>query len=425
MKRLLIVLLLCVLLIGTASATTCAFINITQGAPGPNNDPWYVWINGTRAMTANLSAGGYNISHLLNPVSAQDAATKNYVDITASNITTINSTYATTANLSWTNDTMKSYVDSRPVVNASYETFTNISSYITAVNNSMRTNVSMNFPSTAYVDAVNTSMRTNVSMNFAPLVNGLVPTAKLGSGNGDPTNASKYLRDDQTWQIPATPDYRSVWLSSDFFEAGLTTAIPGLTGLAISSGTAAVLATTANHPGVIYMRDSTTTSGGYKYGCVGTQIIGGNESFEVVFQPVGVRTSQFAQMGWSDTAAAATLPVDGVFFNITGTGAAISLRGNTSSNSARSGTKTSYAPTTATWYRGIIDVNSAANLVTFTIFNAAGVQQWQDTVSTNIPTGASRDTSPCLIVSEISTDAAANILVLDYVRWGTTRPLVR
>ena len=70
-------------------------------------------------------------------------------------------------------------------------------------------------------------------------------------------------------------------------------------------------------------------------------------------------------------------------------------------------------------------MNAAGTLVTYTIYNEAGVQQWTDTVATNIPTGAGRDTSPCLIVAEGTTDAAADILRLDYVRWGTTRTLVR
>lgn len=242
------------------------------------------------------------------------------------------------------------------------------------------------------------------SMNLTP---NMTANMTAGPGGTDPTAKTTTL------------------IYSDFYEAGLTTAIPGLTGLAISSGTSAVLATTANHPGVIYMRDSTTANGGFKYGCVGTQLIGGGETFQVVFQPVGVRGNQSTQMGWSDTAAARTLPVDGVFFNISANGAAISLRGNTSANSVRSGTATAYTPTTATWYCGTIVVNSAGTLVTYTIYNEAGVQQWTDTVATNIPTGAGRDTSPCIIVAEGTTDAAANILVLDYVRWGSTRALVR
>ena len=195
------------------------------------------------------------------------------------------------------------------------------------------------------------------------------------------------------------------------------------------TGSAAAMVTvnTINHPGVVSLSDSTTAAGGYKYGCVatGSQLIGGGETFEVVFKPNGVRTTQGFQMGWSDTAAANTQPVDGVYFNITGNAGALVLRGNTSANSVRSGTLTTYAPASGTWYRGTITVNDAATLVTYTIYNEAGASLWTDTVATNIPTAASRDTSPCIIVAESTSDVAAIIVNLDYVRWGTTRTLVR
>jgi hypothetical protein len=307
----------------------------------------------------------------------------------------INETYATTNNLSLTNQSMKLYVDSKSgsMINDSYATL-------------------------VYVNG-----------NFTPMVNNLTPTINLGGSGADNT---KYLRGDQTWASPASgsdPTSKSTTLIwSDFNDIAVTTALPGLSGLAISSGTANIITpTTINHPGVVYMRDSTTAAGGYKYGCVatGTWLIGGGETFEVVFQPVGVRTTQGAKLGWADTQAGNTLPVDGIWFNISGNAGAIRLTGNTSANSVRSGTLTSYTLTTATWYRGTITVNSDATLVTYTIYNEAGAQQWADTVATNIPKVAPRDTSPCIIVAESTTDAAADILRLDYVRWGTTRTLVR
>lgn len=226
---------------------------------------------------------------------------------------------------------------------------------------------------------------------------------------------------------PSGVDYTAnttTLIVSDFYDP-TANAIPGLLGAAISTGTAPAVATTNMHPGVIAMRDYTTAAAGYRFGCAGTQLIGGGETFEAIFQPVGVRVGQTAKMGWSDSAVAATLPVDGIFFNISANGAAITLRGNTSANSVRSGTATTFTPTTATWYRGTIIVNPAATLITYTIYNDAGVQEWTDTVATNIPTAAGRDTSPCLIVSESSTDGAADILRMDYVRWGTTRILIR
>ena len=277
----------------------------------------------------------------------------------------------------------------------------------------------------SYVDSVNTSMRNNVSANFVPMVNQLAPTVNLGGAGADNT---KYLRGDQTWQAvtaSAPTSATAVVISSDFYSPGVP-AIPGLLGTAVSSGTSTIPSiTTASHPGVIRLLDSASAAGGYRFGCDGEMLIAGGESFEVIFQSVGTRSTQSTKLGWSDDAAAASLPVDGVWFNLSRVGAAMSISGNTSSNSVRWGTVTKFAPTAATWYRGTININSVGTLVTYTIYDEAGVQQWTDTIATNIPTGAGRYTSPCITVAESTTDVAAEILRLDYASWSITRALVR
>jgi hypothetical protein len=212
-------------------------------------------------------------------------------------------------------------------------------------------------------------------------------------------------------------------IETDFFDPS-TQAIPGFLGAAILTGTVGAVASDANHPGVIYMRDSTTAAGGYRYGCQGTQVLNGGEFFEVVFQPVGVRGTQASKFGWADTAAAATLPVDGVWFNVSGTGAAQTFVGASSKASSRSYTPT-YTTTTATWYRGTISLNPTASVITYALYSPSGVSLWQNSISSNIPNATGQDTSPCIIVSETSTDAAADILRLDYVRWGTTKVVSR
>lgn len=122
-------------------------INLTPGetgAPGPNNDAWYIWVNATRAFTGSLSMGNNKITSLITGLTGDSAVNK-------------------------------TYVDALPIINSSYTT-------------------------TTFVNAVNDSMRTNVSQNLAPIVSGIVPTVNLGGAGAD---ATKYLRGDQSWQVPA------------------------------------------------------------------------------------------------------------------------------------------------------------------------------------------------------------------------------
>jgi hypothetical protein len=381
----------------------CEFINVSNITRGvtdhsfltnlsADDHPQYVLTAGTRAFTGMQSMGGFNLTDLLNPVAPQDAATKNYVDVA--------------------NASMQAYVDAHPAI-TDHGLLSNLSG-----------DGHPQYILTAGTRAF-TGMQSMGGFNLTDLLDPVAPQDAATKSYVDaiPIYNASYITSTYNATYDGNPT-QTTRVFSEFYDPS-TNAIPGFLGAAISSGTVGAVATTANHPGVIYMRDSTTAAGGYRYGCTGTQLIGGGETFEVVFQPVGVRTTQGAKIGWADTTAANTLPVDGIWFNISGTGAAITLRGATSSNSVRSYTGTSYTPTTATWYRGTIIVNTAGTLVTYTIYDGAGTSQWTDTVATNIPTGAGRDTSPCIIVAESTTDAAANILVMDYVNWGSTRTLVR
>jgi hypothetical protein len=131
-------------------------------------------------------------------------------------------------------------------------------------------------------------------------------------------------------------------------------------------------------------------------------------------------------MGWSDSAVGATLPVDGVYFNISPDAGLINFNGAAASNSVRLNT-TPYYLTASTWYKGTIQmVNTPPSSAVYTLYSADGTTQlWTRTLTMSIPNTSGRDTSPCIIATEGTTDAAANILILDYTRWITDRSLTR
>jgi hypothetical protein len=112
-KDLITRLALCILMalfIPSVSAEPCSFCefinisNITRGVTdhslltnlSADDHPQYILTGGTRAFTGIQSMGGFNITNLLDPVGAQDAATKNYVDVV--------------------NTSMQAYVDAHPPI---------------------------------------------------------------------------------------------------------------------------------------------------------------------------------------------------------------------------------------------------------------------------------------------------------------------
>jgi hypothetical protein len=150
--------------IGTTTAALFNF-GIPQGAKGDKGDTGdtgaipdvtqFLFLNGTRAMTGNLSIGSQYITGLHDPSISTDAATKGYVDsrpdstYNASYLTSGDlSGYATTSYVGDVNTSMKNYVDALPDnnYNASYLTTGDLASYSTIT----------------YTGEVNTSMKNYV-----------------------------------------------------------------------------------------------------------------------------------------------------------------------------------------------------------------------------------------------------------------------
>jgi hypothetical protein len=235
----------------------------------------------------------------------------------------------------------------------------------------------------------------------------------------------KYVDDIVNTKAPLLSRSSAFTIESDFFSTNASAACPGLLGAATSSGTVGVVAGSVDHPGVIYLRDSTTANGNYRFlSDVSAFKISGSETAIFVFQARSARATASFRLGFQDSAAIQTQPTDGVWFEGVGNGTDVNFFGRCKNNAGPSTTET-YVMALNTWYTGKIEVNVDATLVTFTLYAENGTQLWQQTVNTNIPTAVGRETGFGIIAGETSNDAAADILHIDYLRMEINRTLVR
>lgn len=177
---------------------------------------------------------------------------------------------------------------------------------------------------------------------------------------------------------------------------------------AIASGTTGSWSDTSNHPGITRISSSTSAnSGAYSiFGNTSSLLIAGTERSDFILRPQTLAGTTI-RAGFHD-ATSITDAVDGAYFEMAQVGGIDgTLVGKTSSNSTRSTTATSYVLVTNTWYRLRVQVNAAANLVTFTLYSEAGAVLWTDTLNTNIPTAAGRQCGNGLVATNSGTTAVA------------------
>ena len=195
----------------------------------------------------------------------------------------------------------------------------------------------------------------------------------------------------------------------------------------ISAGTSAASATgipTTSHPGCWSIASSTTAnSGGALTTALAQMLLGGGEQFDCVFKTPAAFTSITTRLGFLDTITTADA-VDGCYIEIPATGVAV---GKTSSNSVRTTSATIATLAVNTWYHGRVKLNAAATGVDITIFDDTGTQLGTVNITTNIPTGAGRETGAGYNVTNAGTVATLSGII-DYMSFGQApnlRDLIR
>jgi hypothetical protein len=210
---------------------------------------------------------------------------------------------------------------------------------------------------------------------------------------------------------------------SDFHIATVSATNGPFVGAAVSSGTTAATPTTStNHPGIVRVSASVTANSGWRATASDRILIGGGEIFDAVLKPLTDMSTLTMRCGYIDTTTVAD-NTDGVYFEQVGNGFVV---GRTASNGGANRTTSSTIATIATdtWYHFRITVNNDATSVKFEIFSDAGALLGTQSITTNIPTGAGRDTAVGFIVTSTIGSATA-IYDVDYMRFGSTRKLVR
>lgn len=188
----------------------------------------------------------------------------------------------------------------------------------------------------------------------------------------------------------------------------------------ISSGTQAKIAATANHPGILRFSSSTTANSGVRFTMDPTGfLLGGGELSIVCFRPQ-VLTGTTIRAGFLDTTTASDA-VDGVYFEMNGAGEVV---GKTANNSARTTSAILATLSSGEWVTAICGTNWNASEARFFLYSESGTLLGSETITTNIPTGGSRQTGHGVVATNSGTTASA-LVDLDYLAVGVLRPLTR
>jgi len=182
-------------------------------------------------------------------------------------------------------------------------------------------------------------------------------------------------------------------------------------GSAISGGQILSAVASVGHPGVSSFNSVATADSGYRMTTATTVfLLSGSEKTTTIFKTPVTFTGTTTRIGFLDNISSAA-PTDGCYFNLIEN----ILTGNTSRAGANSVTNTTFTLAADTWYRFVIELNSDATAVTFTLYgDDSDVVLFQATLTTNVPVGAGKHTGQG-IVSTNSGTTAVLLGTLDYM----------
>jgi hypothetical protein len=180
----------------------------------------------------------------------------------------------------------------------------------------------------------------------------------------------------------------------------------------------------ANHPGKAGIVSGGSANSGYRVCTFSVAfLIAGSEKSDIILRPKTL-AGAIVRAGFLDTSDH-TAPSNGAYLEMNQVaGVDGTLVGKTAAGGARTTTATSFLLVTNTWYRLRVEVNTAANLVTFTCFSEAGAVLWTDTTNANVPTAAGQETGHGFIATKTTLGGGA-ICDLDYINIEIARALVR
>jgi hypothetical protein len=234
-------------------------------------------------------------------------------------------------------------------------------------------------------------------------------------------NAEEFLRTYEVMRRQAFYD-ASDFMSSTSSSQALYAASPTWAGLAITSGTIAIQAGSANHPGVLILKSAAGASSGYCHWTVlNAFAFNGYESTEFIFQTLSsVTTGIRARFGFGDLTLS-TSNSNSLAFYLSGSSGTWSISAQSIVATADNSPATAKALSTSAWYNASLRVNGAKTFAEFELWDEGKVNLLFRAVATTLPTAVLGHG-----FSAVNTGTSAiNLVNVDFMNLSIPKAMVR